>query len=118
MPKAEILLGIAASKRKSVVYRKSEICFYLRIEGKEDSEITCFMPYWQILQMLNYDLHNFARRVSRSAKMARVREFVIKNGMRNNFEDGKDVRCLALPVVLVNDFRQMLLSLGLREAKK
>ena len=118
MSKAEILLGVAATKRKFVLGQMSEVCFYLRIEGKEDWEITCFMPYWQILRQLKYDLRNFAHGVARSAKRARVKEFVLRNGMRNNFETGKDVRCLALPASLVNEFRKVLVSRGLREVKK
>ncbi len=127
MPKAAILVGIAGSKRKFIAGQMSELCFYLRIDGVEISESTCFAPHWQILGSLNEDLCDYAKSVQKELvgfvryhhiASSAVYEFIICNGWRNNFETGEDVRCQPLPIQAIDVFRNELIACGLREAKK
>jgi len=129
MPKAAILVGIAGSKRKFVAGQMSELCFYLRIDGVEISEITSFAPHWQILKTLLDDLREFAGIIRKDLDLYIQRsfsledepdapEFVILNGWRNCFDTGNDVRCQPLPIQAIDVFRNELIVCGLKEAKK
>ncbi len=128
MPKAAILVGIAGSKRKFVAGQMSELCFYLRIDGREINEITSFAPHWQILKTLKDDLRDFAGSIRNDLDLyvkynfsledePGTREFVILNGWRNCFTTGNDVRCQPLPVEAIDVLKAELISLGLKEVK-
>lgn len=129
MPKAAILVGIAGSKRKFIAGRMSELCFYLRIDGREISEVTSFAPHWQILSALTEELHGYASSVEKQYlnflryspglqdELMNVREFVVLNGWCNCLETGNDIRCQPLPIEAIEVLRGELISRGFKEVR-
>lgn len=130
MAKAAILVGIAGSKRKFIAGQMSELCFYLRIDGVEISEVTSFAPHWRILRDLEHVLRGYASSVERQYvdflcnrpgpedQLMSAREFVVLNGWRNDLETGEDVRCQPLPIEAIESFRNSLICHGFKEAGK
>ena len=129
MVKVEILVGVVGSKRKFVAGQISEFCLYLRVDGRDSLEVTSFMPYQQILSYFEESFRDYAvslqKQICYFVNYNYCRsfdpsdcEFIVRNGWRNRFDTGEDVRCQPLPLEIINTFRDELTSLGLKEAKK
>lgn len=125
MLRVEILVGIAASKRKWFAGNKSEFCYYLRVDGFELSEETFFAPYSEIVSSPPEEIRILARSTWVNCRQYAVSKgcscemsFVIRNGWRNVFETGKDIRCRALPVSFIKLMSKYLREQGFVEVKK